>query len=357
MHITDITSARLHNLQISGTNYTTPAEILHHLGAIQSQDYPHSKWATGLRLPGSAETSVEKAFAEKSIVRSWSLRGTLHTTAAEDLRWILSLVAPRIIASNASRYRQLELDDRMLSRCKDLLVHALEGGRQLTRNDLSDMFAAAGIEARNIRLTHILHRAAVEQLICYGVKQGNQFTFSLLDEWLPPTPSFSREEALAELARRFFQSRGPATLQDFIWWSGLTVTDARKGVSSLEQGFGKATFDDITYWFPENPITLKHTDTAFLLAGFDEYIVGYRDRSICIPSAFSTHVIQSNGLFNATVVTNGQVTGTWKRTVGKDTVLLEVFPFTSWGTQEQVLIRNAAADYAYFLGKELKLEL
>jgi hypothetical protein len=200
------------------------------LGAVQAQDYLGALWAIGLRLR-AAETAIEQAIATRSIVRTWSMRGTLHFVAAEDVRWMLGLLAPRSLASSLGRLRALELDQAVFNRSRDLFIAALSGGKQLRREAMLELLASANISPGGQRGIHILGRLAQEGLICFGAREGKQHTFALLEEWVPQAmlrlgPK-SRDEALAELARRYFTGHGPATLPDFVWWSGLTTSEAR----------------------------------------------------------------------------------------------------------------------------------
>src|SRR5207237_2162453 len=191
--------------------------------------YPGALWAVGLRTRDATEAAIEQAIAERTIVRTWPMRGTLHFVAPEDARWMLQLLTPRVVAANARRvYQQSNLDDATFARSKDLFVDALQGGKQLPRPSLYKVLEAAGISVAGQRGLFILQRLSSEGLICFAARQGKQPTFALLDEWVPislsKTPA--RDQALAELALRYFTSHGPATVQDFAWWSGLPAADA-----------------------------------------------------------------------------------------------------------------------------------
>ncbi|HEX8922520.1 MAG TPA: winged helix DNA-binding domain-containing protein, partial [Pyrinomonadaceae bacterium] len=244
----DIAHRRLSNQQISGTLFKKPSEIVGWLGAVQAQDYLGSLWALGLRTQHAVEEEVEQAIAAGTIVRSWPLRGTLHYVAAADIRWMLKLGAPRTIARAASRYRELELDEATFAKSNRVLARALQGGKQLTRLELAAALNRAGIPTDGQRLIHLLNRSALDGLTCYAARRGKQFTFALLEEWVAEARTLERDEALAELARRYFTSRGPATLQDFVWWSGLTTADARAGLEMAKPHLTKEIIKGQTYW-------------------------------------------------------------------------------------------------------------
>ena len=326
----DIVRQRLHNQHISQQLFEKPDEVVQWLGAVQSQDYAAAKWAVGLRLQHATDNVIEQAFADGAILRTHVMRPTWHFVSSGDIRWLLALTAPRVNAANASRYRQLELDEAVFLRSNAALIQALEGGKQLTRQELVTVFQKAGIDASDgQRYVHILMHAELDGIICSGARRGQQYTYALLDERVPPTRALDHDEALAELTRRYFMSHGPATLHDFVWWSGLTVADARIGLEMVSSQFVREVVGDRTYWFspslsPENP-----SPTAYLLPNFDEYIVGYTDRRAIFDASHTQKLdARSNVLFNHTIVINGQIVGTWKRTINKNTCVLTPSFFT-----------------------------
>jgi hypothetical protein len=201
---------------------------------MQAQDYPSALWAMGMRLSSATEASVEQALDDRKIVRSWILRGTFHICHAEDIHWLLDLVGHRVISQKKSRYSQLELEEVTLQKAMAVLSKTLEGGNELERSVIGEALEQAGISTAGQRLYHILHHAALEKLICLGQRKGKQFTYTLLSEYLPAPPPFDREKALAEIAKRFFLSRGPASLKDFAWWAGLTAKDAKAALEMVK---------------------------------------------------------------------------------------------------------------------------
>ncbi len=259
----DIAHQRLHNQHISRADFEKPSDVIAWLGAAQGQDYLGVLWAIGLRMRHATEASIEQAIADKTIVRTWPMRGTLHYVAAKDIRWLLKLMEPRAIASSAFRNRQLELDDATFKKSNAVLVRKLEGGKQLTRPELASALERAGISTANYRLAHILYRASILRLICFGARRGKQLTFTLFDEWVPQSKAIERDEALAELAKRYFTSHGPATLNDFIWWSGLRVADARDGLEMIKPQFMQEVARDQTYWFSQSAPIKKDSTKAY----------------------------------------------------------------------------------------------
>jgi hypothetical protein len=347
-----IPELRLHNQQISGSALQTPGELVHWMGAMQAQDYAGAKWAIGARLPGVTNEDVEQALADKAIIRTWPMRGTLHFVAPSDVHWMLQLLTPRILAGTATRRKNLSLSDADLAISHNALAKALQGGKQLMRKEMLAVLEQAGQSTANQRGYHILWDAAQTGLTCIEPMQAKQQTFVLLDEWIPAAKPLARDEALATLALRYFTSHGPATIHDLTWWSGLTVKDARAGLASVESKLASETIDGVTYWMPQTAHrTAKPSSSLYLLPGFDEYILGYRDRGAVLQAAHAKHINPgANGMFSPMVVIDGQVVGVWKRTFKKDSVVLKPQPFGIFSAAQQQAIVQAAHRYGAFLG-------
>jgi hypothetical protein len=230
----DIVQQRIYNQHVARQTFKKPAEIVRYMGAVQAQDYAGAKWAIGLRLQNGTDAAVDKAMANGSIIRTHVLRPTWHFVTPADAQWMIELTAPRINAFSASRYRQLQLDNIVFKRSNDALAKALEGGKQLNRLEVMSALNNAGVATNDLRFIHLLMHAELDKVICSGARRGKQFTYALFDDRIPKDNTPSKEEALAELAKRYFISRGPATLQDFTWWSGLAAADARKGLEIVK---------------------------------------------------------------------------------------------------------------------------
>lgn len=355
MKLSEIAELRLFSHRISKIKNKNSAEVASWLGALQGQDYFGTKWSIGLRLTNSKDSEIEKAISEKKIVRSWPLRGTLHFTAAKDLRWMLSLLGPKLIRNNAKRYEELKLDSSIFKKCNRLMIKELKGNKGLTREELTELFSKAGIDATKNRLSFILQRAGLDQILCFGERREKEFTYVLLDEWIGKAETKTKppEEALSELATRFFQSRGPATLADFIWWSALSAEDAKIAIGGAASKLISVRIGDQTYWMSKNLRDAASEDktesSVYLLPGFDEFLLGYTDRSASIDVAYQKRMIPPNGVFNATIVIAGKVIGTWKRTFKKDYVLIEISPFVKPNGKIKDGIVQAAEKYSSFL--------
>jgi Winged helix DNA-binding domain len=340
---------RLLQQQLTGTACTTPREIVRWLGAVQAQDYPMSKWAIGVRLPGSTEAAIEDALNRGEIVRTHLMRPTWHLVAAEDLRWLLALTAPHVKAAIASMDRLLGLDVATITRSQRLIGALLAKGHHLTRPELMAELAKAGFATHENRPAHLMYHAELEGLVCNGVQRGRHHTYALVDERIPSTPSLSRDEARAELARRYFLSHGPATVHDFAWWSGLPMADARAGLEAAKHLLVAEPVGTQILWHP--PTTSSSpTHSLHLLPCFDEYTVSYKDRSAVIRPHHAPFAMTNNGIFRPIIVVDGQVVGIWKRTLSKNKLLLEPTFFENWDPAQEAALRVAAERYGQFLG-------
>lgn len=279
------------------------------------------------------------------------MRGTLHLVTISDVRWMLALLAPRVIAKSARRHRQLELDEASFAHSFETLTRALQGGKRLTRADTMLILEQAGISTSGQRGYHILRQAGLEGLIYLGPIQDKQQTFVLLDEGAPQGKQMERDEALAELARRYFGSHGPATLQDFVWWSGLSVADARAGLDSAKTRLNQETIGGQSYWsLHQNSIADNPSPTAFLLPAYDEYYLGYKERGAVLDSKYDKKVVSRNGVFRPMIVIDGQVVGIWKRALKKGSVIITPGPFDPPTEAEDQAIQAAADQVGAFLG-------
>lgn len=357
MPILNIPQQRLANQHLIGAKLEKPADVVKWLVAVQAQDYLGSLWALGLRMQDAVEADIERALAEKEIIRTWPMRGTLHFVAAADIKWMLELLTPRIVRGNARRIQaQFGLDEAIFTESKKILAAALQGGRQIRRDKLYQILEAQKIATADGRGLHILSRLAQDGHICFGAREGKQQTFALLDEWAPKAKKLKRDEALAELASRYFTGHGPATVMDFAWWSGLAAGEARTAVEMVQSQFEQETIEGQRYLFT-SPSTVKKTKapTSFLLPAYDEYLVAYRDRRAALSPEFNRLANSGNGIFYPTIVIDSQVVGTWKRTITKDKLEIALSPFTKIDDGDHRAIAAAAERYGRFLGLTVRV--
>jgi hypothetical protein len=352
---TEIARQRLVNQRVDGEKFEGPEEVVRWLGAVQAQDYLQALWAVGLRLKSATVVNIEQAISDGKIVRTWPMRGTLHFVPSDDARWLLKLSASRMLAKDRRRLEQLGLDEEIIERCKELFYDALKGNRRLSRPEMMKLLEDAGISTQNQRGYHILWYVSQAGLLCLGPMQDKQQTFVLLDEWVPDSRELSREESLAELARRYFASHGPATVHDFAWWSGLTVAEARAGLDAVMPGLISEKVDGKEFWMTsDTPGHMAFDESSVhLLPGFDEYLLGYKDRSAVLAVEDAPRVVPGkNGVFLPTIVVGGRVVGTWKRRLKKNSIDITLSPFTHLGDSDERAI-EAARSYGDFVGLPL----
>jgi hypothetical protein len=356
--VTKLTHRRLAAQRIAGRNFESPTEVVSWMGAIQAQDYASSLWAIGLRTREATRAAVEQAIVERRIVRTWPMRGTLHFVAAEDVCWMSALMTPRVIAASKARLqREFELDDAVLARCRKVLVKALRDGQPLTRSELYAALERAGIATARQRGIHITGRLAQEGLLCLGPRADKQPTFVLLDEWIINHHTMERDQALAELARRYFLSHGPATTQDFAWWSGLTLKDVRLAIQLAGTDLEQETIDDRVYLHAGDAgATSEELRAPQLLPAFDEYLIAYKDRGASLEARHVRQVVGVNGLFNPSLVIDGRIVGTWKRGLDPAGIVIELDPFRALLKKEFKALDSVARRYGDFMGMPVRLQ-
>jgi hypothetical protein len=346
----EIIRQRLINQKLTGSAFQNPQQVVNWMIALQAQEFAMAKWAIGLRLPGWNDDDIEKSFNEGSILRTHLLRPTWHFVTPMDIRWLLALTKPHINAASAYYHRKSELDSKTFNRCQDILAKTLEGGDHLSRKKLQAALARAKINADGQRLAYIMMHAELDGIICSGPRAGKQFTYSLLDKRVPATKKISRDEALSILARRFFASRGPATIQDLSYWSGLTIKEIKAGIESLPTDFEREIIEGQEYIFlPYNPDNKNKPLATFLLPDYDEYGMSYRDRdSLYYKNKIETTGKKSAPVFSHIVIVEGMYAGNWQRTMKGNKVLVDTKTFSEVSKVKQQAVKKAEKKYLAF---------
>lgn len=339
---------RLANQHIAATRTGDPAQVVAHLGAVQAQEYGQSLWAVGLRTMQATSGTIEAAIERGAILRTWPMRGTIHLVPAADARWMIELLAGRRVRQMAGVYQAIGLTDEILGRSAEIVAGALRGGRRVRRKDLYSLLTGRGIDCsaspRGSRGGHILGYLSMTGLICLGPLDGRQQTFVLLDEWAPGVRRPA--DPLAELAARYFTSHGPATARDFGWWSGLNLGEAREAIERAGPSLAAEDLDGETCWDGAGPAAGAAPGGVHLLPAFDEYTVGYSDRA----ALSGGRPLPPADVLNPVMVLDGRAVGLWRRSIGRETVKIELAPFGRIGTRDRERFRQAAERYAEFLG-------
>jgi hypothetical protein len=345
---TEILRLRLRHHWLARPPAAKPEEIVRHFGAMQAQDFGMAKWAVGLRGSTLTEADVASAFDAGAILRTHVLRPTWHFVTPADIRGLLRLTAPRIRTAMAYNDRQHGVSPGLLRRTERVIARALRGGRHLTRDGLQVALARHGLKLSGVALAHAMAHAELAELICSGPRRGKQFTYALLDERAAAAMVPGRDELLAGLARKYFQSHGPAMAQDFSWWSGLSLADARAGIEALGKGFTGATWEGSEYYFPSDTAAAPAVG-ALLLPNYDEYLVAYADRELMAGAGGSLPASAANLIFKNTIALKGVVVGTWRRTLGAGGAKVAVSPLAPLSAAAQRTADQAVVRYRAFL--------
>ncbi|HXE79243.1 MAG TPA: winged helix DNA-binding domain-containing protein [Vicinamibacterales bacterium] len=345
-----IAARRLQNQRLASPSERSAVSLVSWLGAVQAQEFGPARWGLGVRLPASCtDADIARAFDDGRILRTHVMRPTWHFVPRDDIRWMLALTAPRVHQRMAPYNKRLGLAARLLTRAASILERAVAGGRFLTRPELQAELARAGIDASTQRLGHIVMYAELEQILCSGPRRDRRSTYALLAERAPNTRPLPRDEALALLGKRFFQSHGPATVRDFVWWSGLTTADARR---ALEMNRARSeTIDGLTYWtLPGRSGRDVTPRDVHLLPIYDEYVVAYRDRAAVPLGPTVTRWAAGPATFRHALIVAGQIAGTWFTAAKEGALEIEIAPFARPSPATRTALGEAAERYGRFVG-------
>lgn len=353
-----IAAARLGAQRLIRKPFETAVEAVRSMAAVQSQDYAGAKWALGQRVVGATDAAIDRLYDQGAILRTHVLRPTWHFVLPEDIRWLLDLTGPKVLTSVGGRHRQLGIDRGVITRARLAFENGLSGGRSLTREELGEVLLSARIPSDGQRLPHLIMAAELEGQVVSGPRRGRLMTYALLDERAPNARVLEPMEALRELTRRYFCSHGPAQLQDLAWWSGLTQADARRGVELAGAGLAKRSIDGTDYWFdPELEWRPAGRVAVHLLPNFDEYTVGYRDRSAMLHAdyPFRPELFAFSSILSNVVTAGGQLRAAWRRTASGPGLRVEVQPLAPLDPVERAGVEQACRRFSRFLERPVEL--
>lgn len=352
----DIRSIRLSNEQLIGTKFKTPAELVRWFGAVQSQDFPGAKWALGQRL-GLSNEDLDQAFNSGSILRTHIMRPTWHFVHPEDLVWMQALCAPRVKRVMNYYNKRLGLDEKVLDRTNKIIADVLGGKNYKTRLEIKKILEEGGISASTQKLGHIMAWAELDAIICSGPRLGKQFTYALVSEQTANCQPLTPKNPLAELAIRYFQSHGPATVKDFVWWSGLITSDARRGIEAAS--LKSENVDGKQYWFVSPTAKSQPPPpNLYLLPNYDEYTIAYQDRDVYLnPNTAKYFKNQGNAAFWNAIVYKGEIIGMWKREVEKKSVIVKTQFFNKLTASEKLEFEKTIKQYTKFLNLKVETNL
>lgn len=355
--IEQVASLRMRSLLLDSGAQRSVGAVARWFGAMQSQDLASGKWSFGVRLAHLTETDIDAAIERGEVLRTWPMRGTIHFVPSEDAHWMLELTSAKVLARAQARRAVLGIEEATANLSADLLGKALGGGKRLTRAGAIECLRVGGVKVEGQQAYHLLWYSSQVGVTCIGPNQGKEQTFVLLSDWVKKPRKLSKDEALRELTLRYFRSHGPATQQDFTGWTGLTVAEAKRGLSMLEGMLTKVTVGEKTHWLDVSLLDqVPERDTkgpplVHVLPGFDEYLLGIKDRSIPVPAAHQNKIVPgNNGMFMPTMVANGFVVGTWKRKLKRTEVVIQPCPFGRLTATVRRLFDDAFAGYGRYLG-------
>lgn len=358
MKSSNIPILRLISQRLELSNFKAPEQTVTWMGAVQAQEYPMSKWAVGIRTPGATESSVQKSIDKGSILRTHVLRPTWHLVSPKDIHWMLQLTSDRIKASMKSRNRELGLTPAIFKKSNQLLSKILEGKKHLSRPEIITAYKKSKIAVNENRLSHLLGWAELDALICSGANADKKTTFALLADRVKQPKTISDEQALLLLTERYFLSHGPATAVDFSWWSGLTLTNASKGIEIASKKLLSEKIDGTEYWMePSLRDATLETSSVHLLPSYDEFIIAYKDRSMLISPTISKQIISINGIFRPVILFDGKVTGLWNRVNQGNEPVVELKFFQNPSKKVKDLVHEAMSKYSKFLGSTIKTKI
>jgi hypothetical protein len=354
----EIAIRRMQSNRLLGARLNEPDDVVRWLGAVQAQDYAGAKWAVGQRSNVATDAGMDQLFNDGAILRTHLLRPTWHFVVPADIRWMLKLTGPRVNVANAHMYRQLELDSSVFSRSHAALERALAGGARRTRPELASALRHAGIEASALRLAYIVMRAELDAVVCSGGLRGRQFTYALFDDRVLSGRTLDADEALGELASRYFTSHGPAQVQDYTKWSGLTTAMATAGIEMATPRLLDETVEGKRYFFGSRAGAGRlKAPVVHLLPNYDEHVNAYRDYSASFDPGRLEPRPDNAALIAHIVVLDGQVIGGWRRTISRTGITITTDLLVKLSEPEQAALMSAAADYGRFMARPVSVDL
>ncbi len=351
-----LASQRIIRQGLSHPVFDDPVSVVKYMAGIQAQDFEMARWAVGIRLRNPKLEEINLALDQGLILRAHIFRPTWHLIPGEDYVWMNRFSAPFLRKAHAGRFNQLGLNEPLLKKTRKLIHKTLLARPSLTRHQILEVFHRHKIKPDNLQLIHIFYDAELEGLICSGPQKGKNHTYSLVEERVPSPVKKSSEEALAELTLRYFQSHGPATLQDLTKWMTIPVNTARLGIKMNQSSLDQIEIKGKVHWFTVPPKPAGHGPGPFLLLpAYDEYLIGYADRSFALKPEFIPTTMTSNGILNPTLVYGGKVLGLWKRKTASASLTVQATWFSKPNKAHLSMLEKSISKYSRFFNKPVLL--
>ncbi|WP_264535560.1 winged helix DNA-binding domain-containing protein [Flavobacterium sp. N1736] len=353
----EISYYRLAAQKLLETNSNSPQEIVHHLGAMQAQDYSMAKWAIGSRC-NATEKEIEEAIDAAKIIRTHILRPTWHFVSAEDIYWMLDISGPQVQKMTISAAKKYGYDVQKLNQINAAIEKLLSGNNHLTREEIMQELNIKKSSGQDFLAAAIMMHAELEGLVCNGKMKGKQITYALLEERVSkPKTKLNKEEGLARLAKRYFESHGPATLLDFSWWSGFSPTICKQIINAIGLQLNSVAIENQTYWFG-NQINKENNfkESIHFLPAFDEILISYKSREASILLEHQSRAFTNNGIFKPIILENSKVIGTWKRTMKKDHAKIETEFFNETESHKKAILFEGIKAFGNYLETKIVIE-
>jgi hypothetical protein len=354
----EISHYRLVSQKLYKTSPASPQEIVKHLGAMQAQDYAMAKWAIGSRCDAT-EKEIEEAINSGKIIRTHILRPTWHFVAADDIHWMLDLSGPQVKRIILAETKKYGCDESQFDKINSAIEKMLAGNNHSTREEIIQELTIKKFSGGyTLSPVLVMMYAELDGLVCNGKMKGKQMTYALLEERVPkPLAKLTKEEGLAKLAKRYFESHGPATLSDFSWWSGFSMTTCKIAIHSIKSELNSAEIENQTYWFGTN-LSLENNfrESVHFIAAFDEILISYKNREASILLEHQLKAFTRNGIFKPVILENGKVIGTWKRTIKKDHTKIETQFFNKTEKHKKEVLFEGIKAFENYLETRIIIE-
>jgi hypothetical protein len=352
----EISHYRLVSQKLYKTTKNSPQEIVQHLGAMQAQDYAMAKWAIGSRCDAS-EKEIEEAINSAQIIRTHILRPTWHFVSADDIYWMLDLSAPQVKRFTASAAKKYGYDAKKLEQINSAIEKMLCGNNHMTRDEIMQELNIQKTSKEDFLSAAIMMNAELDGLVCNGKMKGKQITYALLEERVAkPKTKLTKEKALEKLAKRYFESHGPATLSDFSWWSGFAPTTCKIAVNAIELRLDSVEIENQKYWFAKQSFENNFRESVHFLPAFDEILISYKNREASILLEHQSKAFTNNGIFKPTILENGKVIGIWKRTIKKDLAKIETQFFDVTEKDKKTAVFEGIKSFENYLETKIVIE-
>ena len=305
---------RLLNQQLVAPQFSDPADVVSHMGAMQAQEYRLMRWAVEMRTRKPSMKAFKEAFDSGRILRLHLMRGTWQLVTAEDYWPMHELCAPKAISviKGWMSSNKISIPEEEVLKIREILLQTASDKRSVTKEDFVQALAERAITMDDHRLSYHIRMAEYAGTLCSGDLLPMKASYALTSDKVKPKVKMDRDEALIRFTRKYFQSRQPATLEDFVWWSGLNISDCRKGIALLGDTIHLEQWNRRDLYLTDDCRTRGFRKGQFLLIPpYDEYLIGYKSRDIVLPPEHRHHAHNNSGIFQPIIAYDGIVCGNW----------------------------------------------